>query len=483
MHFLFEHFREIWLCDFEFISRPGERPVPVCMAALEIRTGARWRLWHDQFGDQPPFSAGTDSLFVAYYASAELGCFLSLGWDLPVRILDLFTEFRNFTNGWPTLAGNSLLGALAHFGVDAIGAGEKQEMRDLILTGGPWSQEERNLIEDYCRSDVDALHRLLPVMAPGIDLPRALVRGRYMAAVAKMEFAGVPVNLERLNALRANWTRIADQLIARIDHKYGIFEGRSFRQDRFENWLARNGIPWPVSDTGRLKLDDDTFREMSKISPSVAPLRELRHALSELRLNDLAVGADGRNRCLLLPFGARSGRNTPSNTKYIFGPSVWLRNLIEPPAGHGLGYIDWVQQEFGIAAALSNDPKMLAAYESGDSYLATAKFSCAIPENATKESHPVERDLFKTCVLGVHYGIGSTSLAVRMNRPEFIARHMLQCHREIYSRFWAWSDNAVNHAILCGGNGRPSDGPCGFPSSRIRVPFAIFTCSPPALRC
>jgi hypothetical protein len=37
-----------------------------------------------------------------------------------------------------------------------------------------------------------------------------------------------------------------------------------------------------------------------------------------------------------------------------------------------------------------------------------------------------------------------------MNRPEFIARHMLQCHREIYSRFWAWSDNAVNHAILCG---------------------------------
>lgn len=56
------------------------------------------------------------AFFVAYYASAELGCFLSLGWDLPVRILDLFTEFRNFTNGWPTLAGNSLLGALAHFG-------------------------------------------------------------------------------------------------------------------------------------------------------------------------------------------------------------------------------------------------------------------------------------------------------------------------------------------------------------------------------
>ena len=98
------------------------------------------------------------------------------------RILDLFVEFRNLTNGWPTLAGNSLLGALAHFGLDGIGAGEKEEMRERILAGGPWSRQDQRDILDYCQSDVHSLGRLLPAMLPQIDLPRALYRGRYMAA-------------------------------------------------------------------------------------------------------------------------------------------------------------------------------------------------------------------------------------------------------------------------------------------------------------
>jgi hypothetical protein len=118
----------------------------------------------------------------------------------------------------------------------------------------------------------------------------------------------------------------------------------------------------------------------------------LRSSLADLRLNALAVGKDGRNRTLLSPFHARSGRNAPSNTKFIFGPSVWLRGLIRPPPGHSLAYIDWCQQEFGIAAALSRDPLMRAAYESGDCYLTFAKQAGAVPESATKESHPIERE-------------------------------------------------------------------------------------------
>jgi hypothetical protein len=79
---------------------------------------------------------------------------------------------------------------------------------------------------------------------------------------------------------------------------------------------------------------------MAKAHPQVAPMRELRSALSDLRLNDLAVGQDGRNRTILSVFRSRTGRNQPSNTKYIFGPSVWLRSLIKPPPGYGAAYID-----------------------------------------------------------------------------------------------------------------------------------------------
>ena len=85
------------------------------------------------------------------------------------------------------------------------------------------------------------------------------------------------------------------------------------------------------------------------------PLRELRTSLSQMRLNDLAVGPDGRNRALLSAFRSRTGRNQPSNSTFIFGPAVWLRGLIKPEPGNALAYIDWSQQEFGIAAALSGD--------------------------------------------------------------------------------------------------------------------------------
>ena len=80
-----------------------------------------------------------------------------------------------------------------------------------------------------------------------------------------------------------------------------------------------------------------------------------------------------------LRFVPRSGRNQPSNTRFIFGPSVWLRGLIKPPPDHGVAYIDWAQQEFGIAAALSGDQAMQAAYRSGDCYLAFGKQAGAHP--------------------------------------------------------------------------------------------------------
>src|SRR5262249_4351459 len=150
-------------------------------------------------------------------ASAEMGCYRVLGWPMPERILDLFTEFRARTNGLATPLGSGLLGALAYFGLDAMGATEKEEMRALILRGGPWSSAERTAILDYCAGEVEALERLLPAMLPQVDLPRALLRGRYMAAAAAMEHNGVPIDIITWRLLRDRWTGIQDDLIAAID--------------------------------------------------------------------------------------------------------------------------------------------------------------------------------------------------------------------------------------------------------------------------
>jgi DNA polymerase I len=442
-------FREVWCIDFEFAAGEGARPDPVCLVAWELRSGRKLRLWRDELGAAPPYSVGSDSLIVAYYASAEIGCHLALGWPKPVRVLDLFTEFRRRTNGLQTADGRGLLGALTYHGLDGIGTAAKDAMRELVQRGN-WSAVERGQILTYCQADVEALARLMPPMLRHIDLPRALLRGRYMAAAAAMEHNGVPIDAPLLDKLRDRWASIQLDLIAEIDRDYGVFDGTTFKADRFAAWLEQADIPWPRLDSGRLDLSDSVFRQAARSHHRVAPLRELRSSLSDLRLSDLAVGPDGRNRCLLSAFGARSGRNTPSNSKFIFGPSVWLRGLIKPAPNWGVAYIDWSQQEFGIAAALSGDPLMLEAYRSGDPYLAFAKQAGAVPAHASRHSHSETRELFKQCVLGLAYGMGPDALAGRIGKPPVLGRELVRLHRETYRTFWRWSDAVVDQAMLRG---------------------------------
>src|SRR3974390_318019 len=91
-------FHEIWAVDSEFNGKRGDRPNPVCMVARGLRSGQQIRLWADELGSKPPFSTGQRSLVVSYYAIAELGSFLVLGWPMPTNVLDLFAEFRVRTN-------------------------------------------------------------------------------------------------------------------------------------------------------------------------------------------------------------------------------------------------------------------------------------------------------------------------------------------------------------------------------------------------
>jgi DNA polymerase-1 len=444
-HPLMQTYTEVWLVDFEYGLTADGLPDPVCLVAWELKSGRRLRLWRDEFRNQPPYRIDASALFVAYYASAEIGCHLALGWPIPVRILDLYTEFRNLTNGLPTVAGNGLLGALAHCGLDGIEVAEKEHMRRLILGGGPWSQGEQEAILAYCETDVVALTQLLTALAQKIDPTRALLRGRSMGAVAQIERNGVPLDIETLARLKKHWPAIKDRLIGAVDKDYGVYQGQTFKYDLFAAWLAKQGISWPHLASGRLDLSDDTFREMSRAHPLIAPLHELRSTLSRMRLAELPVGADGRNRTLLSPFSSKTGRNQPSNSRFIFGPSTWLRGLIKPPIGSAVACIDWEQQEFGIAGALSADVAMKHAYDSGDPYLEFAKQAGAVPPDATKDTHEAERAQFKACALAVQYGMGAGPSASGSRRG---GRGNSSSCTGRYRTFWAWSDASLNYAML-----------------------------------
>lgn len=458
MKALFKHFRSIVVADFEFGGAPGDRPKPVCLVAHVFTADSDeprvCRYWCEELAGMksPPYPIGDDALVVAYYASAELSCHLALGWQLPRNVLDLYVEFRRTTNGLELPCGSSLLGALVYFGLPAESSCRKDNLRALALRGGPYSDAERTDLLDYCASDVRQLAALLNRMADSIepDVGRAQLRGHYMAAAARIEWNGIPIDEVALCTLRDRWTEIPGRLIADIDRRFGVYDGNTLREKRFAELLDQRHIPWPRLASGRLALDDETFADMARAYPELAPLRELRTTLSKLRLGDLAVGSDGRNRTLLSAFRAKTSRNQPSNTQMIFGPATWIRGLIRPPAGHGIAYIDWSQQEFGIAAALSADTRMLAAYASGDPYLAFAKQARAVPPSATSETHGAVREQFKQTALAVQYGMGAEALAVRIGRPTAHARELLDLHRRTYEHFWDWSDAVVDYAMLHG---------------------------------
>jgi len=448
-------FQNIYVIDFEFFGNDGDIPKVVCMVIQNIKTKEICRVWRDELIKMkiPPFIMGKNTLLITYFASAEIQSMLALDWSTDVSIIDLFVEFRCETNGNPNIFRKGLVNALSYYELNHLIPEEKEEMRSLILSGGPWTKNQRQDILQYCEQDVVALSPLFNAMLKQnswseLRLNQALLRGRYIKAVGSMQHRGIPVDFEVLQNLDNHWEQIKIDLIQTINKDFGVYSEGVFKEVLFEAYLAQQNIAWPRLDSGRLMLDKDTFGSMSKRYPKVQPLHELRKTLSEFKLNKLAVGKDGRNRTLLSPFAAKTGRNQPSTAKFIFGPAKWVRGLIKPEIGMSLAYCDWSSQEIAIAAALSGDELLWKAYESGDPYIAFAIQAGLAPSDATKETYKDIRNRCKSVVLGTNYGMSAYGVAQAAKIHVLEAKSLLQKHHETYKKFWSWANNNKNIGLL-----------------------------------
>ena len=457
-------FARVILEDFEFIAVPGERPDVICGVFHDLDTGQTIRLWRDQL-DRPPYNLGHDTLVVSFVFNAEGACHLSLGWPLPKNVLDLSPEFKCYVNGKGIPRKNQgLIGALQYFGLDSIAPKRKDAMRERIMKGRPFTAEEREQILNYCAEDVDMLRQLLFKLLPHIDLPIALHRGEFVAALARSEHVGVPIDREIYPQLadKKTWRGIRDCMVPLVD-VHGVYvcdkSGEwHWNNARFEELLASEGINWPrKEDTGKLDLQRKTFESMAKAYPQIESLRQLRYIRDKLRTIQLSVGHDGRNRTVLWPFSSKTSRTQPKAKHWIFSPSVWLRFLIRPEPGKAFAYIDYSSMEFGAAAALSdkhvgrNNP-MLDLRTSGDPYLNFGKIVGLIPPDATRETPGVAmiRERLKVLCLGVQYGMQRATLATRLGVSDIEAHEMLQLHRGLFSQYWAWSDDWLHHSLTSG---------------------------------
>lgn len=436
-------YRHIWVFDFEYVADDGEVPEPVCFVAVDLVSGRGVRLWRREMRDGFDLDTGDRSLFVCFSGVGDMACFLDLGWPLPARLVDLYPEIRQQFYDRADFVRSSLLNAARLLGFETMESQDKEAARDLIITRG-FTDKDRGYLLDYCEEDVDltadVFRQMYSTITCSVDQWNGvLLRGRYTMAMARIERNGIPIDFDRFSLARHHWGEIRQGIVDHSDTG-GVYEGTTFRMFAFEALVKKLNIPWPRLDSGELDLKDKVFRDKAKSHGGViANIREVRYTLSQMRLSSYTIGCDKRNRVWFNPYGSVTGRNQPSNSKFIFGSARWTREFIRPPEGHGLAYVDWSHQEIGIAAGLSGDRALWKDYCSGDVYLAFGKRVGMIPEDGTKKTHKKERHTCKGVVLGLGYGLTEHGLAANLRTTRDYARHLIQLHQEAYHVFHEWS--------------------------------------------
>jgi hypothetical protein len=452
-----EDFPGVWSIDFEFSTACGTgRPLPHVFVALDLASGREVRLAGAELRKtkRPPFDVRRCAI-AAYNWVAEGQCFERLGWEQPWWPIDPYAEHVAFMNG---LAADDvferkeddkrirfrLVDALRTYGVEipAVAEAHKHAMQLRAAEGEPFTPEEWRAIADYCAEDVRWLGRLFNAMRDRIDLPAALVRGRYMTVVGQQTHRGIPIDRELAERFMARRIHLRQALIEEAPGAADFYDSGRFSEARLFAWAEAEEIGWPQHASGRPVLERDTLRRVAELEPRVAPLAALRSKLSKLEEITLAIRADGRIRPNYMPLRTRTGRNKPRATEYPMLQAKWSRGFVLAPPGRSLAQLDFKAQEIYVAAALSEDRRLLEDLEA-DPYLGLAIRAGFAPPGATKATHGAVRELFKPAMLGTIYGMGERTLAARLAIDLATAREIRTQFRRHYRALWDWLESVV----------------------------------------
>ena len=211
--------KHLWIADSEFHSEfksagsdlmngQGGKPVPVCFVFHNPITGETIEQFYREGDPIPPcpIGLGQDTLLVAFTATAELGTMLALWGRMSARVLDLDIEWKHINNeeysmkdlkiearnakrGERELSPLGLLGVCALHNIPTRDQQHKEQMRHLILTGGPWTEEQERQILDYCAEDVWDTLALLAEMWENI--PDRTLHAVFVVVHAGGRLAGV----------------------------------------------------------------------------------------------------------------------------------------------------------------------------------------------------------------------------------------------------------------------------------------------------
>jgi hypothetical protein len=462
--------KHAWVLDTEFQSFDG-RPRPVCLCALDLVTGERVQsFFYPEQVYVNPFTYA-DSILIGFNLAADWSVFISLGWELPPRCIDLSFEFKQQTNGKLTRDletpfvhpyRRKLIHACEYFGVDHLGFGAKADEQQNIIQNGSFApigvlqaEYERRVIS-YCWVDVAMTAELFWKALRDMHTGQALLRGSYSRAVAWYERNGIPLNERLVRKVLFHRSTVRARLALELEAEYGfgIWRIESNEVTRctagLRAYVKRKGWQsiWPRTPGGDYSLSRDRLKDLADQFGEVRQIREFVKSDNLLKNVKLAITDDGWNRVPVLPFTQASGRNTPTGASILTGPK-WMRLLLQAPPGYALISVDVVSEENALAAAASGDENEIADYEAGlCPYLSFAIRCGRAPVGMTKElaeRTPYEsvRKVFKVATLATQYGAKSRTISRRLGISKLNGDILVAALTKARKKYWDWSDAQV----------------------------------------
>ena len=461
-------FKKIVVVDTEFQSDISNSycTKALCAVYKDLKTEQTLKIWDYEENNlaQHHFDF-EETLFVCFYATAEVGYFLKQLMGRPPYIFDCWTEYAKLYKNNRDL---SLLAASTAYSYpNPISKEEKEKFRDMCIKQNTWNKKEREEILNYCEGDVlmnehvfyKVLNDLENICGNDYEtlLEQAMARGQTMACYAKVTKNGMSIDIPKLNDFNEYWLLVKNEVIKKLNSELNLWDDAcKFSHSKFHQLIKKLDLlgEWPTTPMGKLKTNKETFELFDDYYPEIKKLKRIFNLLNASKLTEFAISEDARYRPYggYKPFGTHTGRCTPSS-KWIFGTAKWARSFIKPPFGCAMVYLDFKSQETFIAAVISGDEKMLASYKSGDFYMNTAILAGMAPTDATKETHPEIRKIWKTIVLATNYGQGARGMAKalkKFNKTYSEVAGLLMKYKEIYKTYFDWAEAKSNHAQVHG---------------------------------
>lgn len=366
----------------------------------------------------------------------------------------------------------------------------KRAMRDLIISNERL-EENKQAILDYCSEDIDHLRMIadcqirdftdlsrspftqvvrlvrdLPYIVKPIDWEELFIKLCYTpASYSRCYFLGVNLDSrvrraynmrdQVLDALREAFNQEHAPLYKR-DKKGKFHKVRDVLQDLIAQTESQIRIidskyEWPKSPKGLYQADENTLKEVPGKHSWIHDYHELARMESTMSRLKNIEGLDDPSKPLKVypthkPFGTQTGRCAPPTAEgYPWGwGHIWRVQVNPRDEDHILVSVDYSAEENAIIGAVSDDEKYQACYMAKDFYIKTGQFFGLIDDpNATKKTHPEEREMVKILMLMKGYGSGDKKMALHLGKPLSLAKELSRKYEETFVSFSKFKQKLV----------------------------------------